>query len=151
MLVYILHLKKSKNTLVTSYFQPMTMKIPGSLIRLPTITSKRRHSVKLFHFITSSFFFFVIRPLPSFLRRYHQLYYFVLFWRCNHSGASVFPVDVLEYSLTLGLNLFLTRSTLPRHRQIFILLIYGSSLHRIYHPRYKLELWKSSLNLEKAN
>jgi len=127
MLVYILRLvrlEKSKNTLVTSYFQPMTMKIPGSLIRLPTITSKRRHSVKLFHFITSSFFFFVIRPFPPFLYRYHQLYYFVLFWRCNHSKASAFSVGVLKYSLTLGLNLFLTRSTLSRHRQIFIFLLY---------------------------
>lgn len=135
MLVYTLtrlvRLEKSKNTLVTSYFQPVTMKIPGSLIRLPTITSKRRHGVKLFHFITSSFFFFIIRSLLSFLRRYHQLYYFVLFWRCNHSEASAFPVGVLEYSLTLGLNLFLTRSTLPRHRRIFILLLYSFPLHRI--------------------
>lgn len=59
---------KSKNTLVTSYFQLTAVKIPGSLIRLPTITSKRRRSVKLFHFITSSFFFHVVRPpysLPS--------------------------------------------------------------------------------------
>lgn len=59
---------KSKNTLVTSYFQLTVVKIPGSLIRLPTITSKRRRSVKLFHFITSSFFFHVVRPptpLPS--------------------------------------------------------------------------------------
>ena len=144
MLVYTLtrlvRLEKSKNTLVTSYFHPVTMKIPGSLIRLPTITSKRRHSVKLFHFITSSFFFFVIRSLPSFLSRYHQLYYFVLFWRCNHSEAFAFPVGVLEYSLTLGLNLFLTRSTLSRHRRIFILLLYSFLLHRIYHFRYKLKI-----------
>lgn len=64
---------KSKNTLVTSYFQLTVVKIPGSLIRLPTITSKRRRSVKLFHFITSSFFFHVVRPPTPSLLLFHSL------------------------------------------------------------------------------
>lgn len=99
----------SKNLKILSYeLLPMAGKIPGSLIRLPTITSKTRRSVKLFHFITSSFFFPAIRHFPPFLHRYYQLYYFVLFWRLlyTHSEDSAFRVCVLRVLLNFGVKSF---------------------------------------------
>lgn len=81
--------KKSKNTLVTSYSAARgAAKIPGSLIRLPTITSKRRRSAKLFHFITTSSFFFPPRRRSS------------------------FPFLLASFSFSLSFFLFLRRYTI---------------------------------------
>lgn len=129
----------------------MTMKIPSSLIRLPTITSKRRHSVKLFHFITSSFFFLVIRPLPSF--SVATINFITL---SSFSGVTI--AELLPYSsrcsgvlLNFGVKSFSYQIDVAQTQANLYSLVIYFSLHRIYHSRYELKLQKSSLNFERAN
>lgn len=106
--------------------------------------------MKLFHFITSSFFFSVASPLfvpivflvaiPS------TLLLCPLSAVYPQRSVSAFPAGnpgeaeggVLP--LTLGLNLFLTRSTLLRYRRIFTSPLHDVSLICIYSYRAELAI-----------
>lgn len=147
MLICTLRLVLSKNLKILSYnLLPMAGKIPGSLIRLPTITSKTRRSVKLFHFITSSSFFPAIRHFSPFLYRYYQLYYFVLFWWytyrrrfCLSSLCSRVLLNFEVKSFSYQIDVWI--------RRIFISLLHDISVNRIYYSCYRLKLQYSFFKL----